>query len=220
MQADLKTAAAWPRPRALLLDAMGTLITLRQSVGHTYAAVAAEHGLTVEATAIDRVFGAIYRQAPPLAFPGLEGAELLAAERQWWGERISTALQQAGGVVAPPELQHALFERFADPALWMVYAEVPDCLARWQTLGIRLAVVSNFDQRLQGLLEGLGLTSWLEVVVVSSSAGAAKPSPLPFRQALHQLQLEPGQAWHVGDSPEDELGAAAAGVRCLRLDRS
>ncbi|PHX86678.1 MAG: haloacid dehalogenase, partial [Synechococcus sp. Baikal-G1] len=30
---------------------MGTLIGLRQSVGHTYAALAADHGLSVDAAA-------------------------------------------------------------------------------------------------------------------------------------------------------------------------
>ena len=40
-------AAPWSKPKGLLLDAMGTLITLRESVGTTYAAAAAEHGLAV-----------------------------------------------------------------------------------------------------------------------------------------------------------------------------
>ncbi|MFM1812682.1 MAG: hypothetical protein RLZZ336_1620, partial [Cyanobacteriota bacterium] len=44
------------RPRGLLLDAMGTLITLRQSVGSSYAALARDHGVAVEAAAIDAVF--------------------------------------------------------------------------------------------------------------------------------------------------------------------
>ena len=67
-------------PRGLLLEAMGTLIGLRPSVGSTYAALASRHGLTVEAAAIDRAFPRIYRQAPPLAFPGLSDQALEEAE--------------------------------------------------------------------------------------------------------------------------------------------
>jgi putative hydrolase of the HAD superfamily len=162
----------------------------------------------------------VLRQAPPLAFPGLNGEALLAAERRWWGERIETVLQAAGAPQAPLELQHQLFDHFADPSLWHVYADVPDRLAHWHHRGLRLAVVSNFDQRLHGLLEGLGLARWMELVVVSSQAGAAKPSPEPFRQALARLGLGPDQAWHVGDSPEDVEGARAAGLRCLLVRRS
>ncbi len=208
-------APPWPRPRGLLLDAMGTLIGLRTSVGATYAAVAAEHGIDAAPAAIDRAFPGVLRLAPPLAFPGLEGDRLLEAERRWWGERIDAVL----GTAAPTALHHALFDRFADPSLWRVYPDVPAVLRRWHGAGLRLAVVSNFDRRLQPLLEGLGLADLFDTVVVSSSAGAAKPSPRPFRIALESLALEASQVWHVGDSPEDGAGARAAGVRCLLVRR-
>ncbi|MCP9860472.1 MULTISPECIES: HAD-IA family hydrolase [unclassified Cyanobium] len=211
--------STWPRPRGLLLDAMGTLIGLRRSVGHTYAAMAAEHGLSVAADAIDQAFPGILRQAPALAFPGLDSDSLLQAERHWWGERIDAVLVAAGAAVAPAALHDALFDRFADPTLWHVYADVPTVLRRWHGAGLRLAVVSNFDRRLQPLLEGLGLADLFEAVVVSSSAGAAKPSPVPFQAALESLALTPSQVWHVGDSPEDGAGARAAGVRCLLVRR-
>ena len=163
------TAPAWPRPRALLLDAMGTLIQLRRPLGHTYAEAAAAHGIAVDPEAVGRAFAAVYASAPPLAFPGLEGEALREAEIGWWGERIEAVLQRTAGVPAPKELPRALFEAFADPALWRVYDDVPANLERWQAAGLRLAVVSNFDSRLEGLLSGLGLARWFDTVVVSSS---------------------------------------------------
>jgi putative hydrolase of the HAD superfamily len=80
-------------------------------------------------------------------------------------------------------------------------------------------VVSNFDRRLHGLLDGMKLRRWLDQVIVSSEVGAAKPSPLPFRRALEALDLQPHQVWHVGDQPEDAEGAARAGVRCVLIKR-
>jgi putative hydrolase of the HAD superfamily len=209
-------------PEALLLDAMGTLIGLRRSVGHTYAELAADFGLTLEPAAIDRVFPLIYRQAPPLAFPGLEGNALRQAELDWWGERIGASVAAASQTRAdelPPGLVETLFERFADAALWQVYPEVPACLERWRSRPLKLAVVSNFDSRLPPLLADLGLAAALDALVVSSQVGAAKPDPGLFQRALQILQLEAHQVWHVGDSPEDELGARAAGIRCLMVRR-
>jgi putative hydrolase of the HAD superfamily len=55
----MSKTSGWPRPRGLLLDAMGTLIGLRRSVGEGYSAVAGELGITLDARAIDRVFPAI-----------------------------------------------------------------------------------------------------------------------------------------------------------------
>ena len=211
----------WPRPRALLLDAMGTLIGLRASVGTTYAAVAAEHGLQLDAAALDQAFRAVYRAAPPLAFPGLAGPELEQAERAWWSQRIAEVLRNVGEPEGgPPELHQQLFDLYADPCLWRVYDEVPQALARWRAQGLRLVVVSNFDQRLERLLEAFDLLRWLDGVILSSRVGAAKPSPRPFQLALAQLGLAPQQAWHIGDSPEDEAGARAAGLPCLLVRRS
>lgn len=198
---------------------MGTLIGLRESVGTTYAAAAAGHGITVNAAAIDQAFPAVLRQAPPLAFPGLQQQELEQAERQWWGERIEAALLATAGAPAPAALREELYFRFADPALWHVLPGVGTALEHWAALGLRLAVVSNFDGRLHGLLSGLGLAVHLQAVIVSSAAGAAKPDPLPFQLALTALGLGAADVWHVGDSPEDAEGAAAAGVRCLRIQR-
>lgn len=215
------------RPDALLLDAMGTLIGLRQSVGSRYAALANDFGLAVDASAIDRVFPRVYQQAPPLAFQGLEGDALRHAEIRWWGARVEEALQAA---LPDPETQladglpeglaQALFEHFADPGLWRAYPEVPDCLRRWRGRGLRLAVVSNFDSRLPALLDGLGVAEHFQTVVVSSAAGAAKPDPAPYQLALEALGLPAEAVWHVGDSPEDEAGARAAGIRCLLVERA
>lgn len=212
-------AVSLPAPEGLLLDAMGTLIGLRRSVGTTYAAVAADHGLAVDPTAIDRIFPAILHQAPPLAFPGQSGADLLEAELRWWGDRIAAAMEAAGAPPPPEALRRDLFELFADADQWRIYDDVLEPLRRWHRSGLRLGIVSNFDQRLHRLLAGLGLEDLFTVVVVSSAAGAAKPSPLPFRLALEAMDLRPDQTWHIGDSPEDAAGAEAAQLPCLLIRR-
>lgn len=210
-------------PRGLLLDAMGTLIGLRTSVGSTYAALASRHGVEVGAAAIDQAFPSIYRQAPPLAFPGLSNQALEEAEIDWWTARVGEVLSAAGALAAgmspPPNLGRELYHRFAQADLWQVYADVPVHLEAWHRRGLQLAVVSNFDSRLPALLEGLGLARWLKAVVVSSSAGAAKPDPLPYQLALAQLGLTATQVWHVGDSLEDGAGAHAAGIRWVKVQR-
>ena len=209
-----------PVPKGLLLDAMGTLIGLREPVGRTYARLAEVHGLTLNAQQIDQGFRQAYRNAPPLAFPGLAGPELRAAELAWWTDRIRTSLAAAGAQMLPEPLGEDLFNHYADAAAWQIFDDVAGPLQRWHEQGLKLAVVSNFDSRLPGLLEQLGLSPWLSAVVVSSSAGAAKPDPVPFQIALQQLQLDASQVWHVGDSTEDLAGAAAAGLPCIQVRRS
>lgn len=209
----------WGKPSGLLLDAMGTLINLRQSVGTSYASVAQAHGLAVDAAAIDAAFPRIYRQAPPLAFGPLEPQALELAERRWWKERIVETFAAIGATAPDQPLCDALFDHFAHCDCWRVYSDVACQLEQWRAAGLRLAVVSNFDRRLHRLLEGLGLAPLLDAVVVSSEAGAAKPDPRPFELALTALELRADQAWHIGDSPEDLAGAKAAGLPCVLIDR-
>jgi putative hydrolase of the HAD superfamily len=198
---------------------MGTLIGLRQSVGTTYAELASRHGIHLEPASLDRAFRQAYRSAPPLAFPQLSGSALVEAERGWWCSVVSATLEQASAREVPPAIGHQLFDLYATPDPWKVYPEVAALLERWHRRGLRLAVVSNFDSRLAPLLEKLGLAPWLDAVIVSSRAGAAKPDPAPFRQALDELGLDAAAVWHVGDSPEDEAGAAAAGMACVLIRR-
>lgn len=209
------------RPKGFLLDAMGTLIGLRRSVGSTYAAFAAEHGVIVQAEAINAVFPRLFKAAPPLAFPGLEGEQLLAAEQSWWINLVASTLKACGHEAPlPAALGPALFEHFATAAPWQVYPDVVEHLQSWRAAGLKLAVVSNFDQRLHRVLEQLELAPLLDAVVVSSQVGAAKPDPLPFQRALQRLGIPAAEAWHIGDSPEDEAGARAAGVHCVLIERS
>ena len=208
------------RPSGLLLDAMGTLIGLRQSVGESYAAIAQDFGLEVAPEAINGVFAGLFRQAPELAFPALSGEELAQAEERWWTDLVAKVFQACGHDAPLPDgFGTTLFQHFAGAEPWLVYPDVAANLQRWKQRGLKLAVVSNFDQRLLALLDALELSPLLDAVVVSSVVGAAKPSPLPLQVALEQLGLNADQVWHIGDSPEDQASAAAAGLRCLLIKR-
>jgi putative hydrolase of the HAD superfamily len=88
-----------------------------------------------------------------------------------------------------------------------------ETLAGLRARGLELAVVSNWDVGLAEHLERIGAVHLLSAIVTSAEAGAAKPDPAVFRLALERLRVEPARALHVGDEPEDEEGATAAGMR-------
>ena len=62
-------------------------------------------------------------------------------------------------------------------------------------------------------LERTGLAPYLDGAVSSAVVGAAKPDPAVFTAALERRRCEPGEAFHVGDSPDGDVeGALAVGV--------
>jgi HAD superfamily hydrolase (TIGR01549 family) len=78
----------------------------------------------------------------------------------------------------------------------------------------RLGLLTNGPSDIQRLkLEGTGLASAFEAVVVSGEAGVGKPSPDAFRLVLEGLDIDPGEAVMVGDSWERDVeGAQAVGI--------
>ena len=178
------------------IDAFGTLVELRDPVG-SLARILPGH----EPAAIERAFRAEAAYYMAHSHAG-SLAELYADCAALFNETL-------GSELTPDAYVAALDGEYA------VLPGVPEALARLRSLGLELAVVGNWDLRLPEHLERLGLAPFFAAVVSSASAGAAKPDARPFLAALELVGVPPKRALHVGDSPADEDGARAAGMRFL-----
>lgn len=213
-------AGAGGRIEAVTLDAAGTLFTVAEPVGTTYARIAARHGIERASSALEATFRAALRAAPPLACPTGDSAALGACERAWWRRVVSETLD-AGDAPGFDACFDELFAYFAGPRAWRVYPDVRPALTTIRAAGIRTAVVSNFDRRLAAIVDGLGLAGLFDLIVPSSVAGAAKPAAAIFRLALGGLGVPAARALHAGDRlTEDVEGARAAGLRAVLVDRT
>lgn len=203
------------RPRALLLDAMGTLLELEPPVPRLRRLLAERLGLAVsEARAQEALAGeiAFYRAHH------LEGADAasLSDLRARCTEVLRAGLGPAGAGADPGELQAAMLGALR----FRAYPEVPDALAALRAAGLRLVVVSNWDCSLPTALEQAGLERAVDAVVSSAALGVAKPAAAIFEHALEVAGVPARQAWHVGDSlDEDVLGAQAAGATAVLVAR-
>jgi HAD superfamily hydrolase (TIGR01549 family) len=101
--------------------------------------------------------------------------------------------------------------------LWSERAEgAAEVLTTLRGRGYRIAVVSNADGRVRGLLESAGLSRLLEFVVDSAEVGVEKPDPRIFHAATERLGLEPYECAYVGDIYEiDVVGAERAGLSAI-----
>ena len=80
----------------------------------------------------------------------------------------------------------------------------------------RLGLLSNFTHAPAALeiIDGMGLTPFFDVVLVSGEMGYRKPHPLVFRRLIDQLGVEKNEALFVGDDLEADItGARRAGLR-------
>ena len=149
------------RFRAVLFDAAGTLIRLREPVGETYRRLAISHGVTLPASRIEEAFRRVLRQAPPMVWPG----RAASAGRGARAAVVATTVVRGSFRAADASARftdfegyfETLFEYFARPEAWDPAPGAMETLCALRARGSRTGVVSNFDHRLAGLLEGLGL---------------------------------------------------------------
>jgi putative hydrolase of the HAD superfamily len=207
--------------RAIFFDAAGTLIKPARRVGETYAVLAQKYGVEPSAAEITERFRLCFHSAPPLAFPGTPATRIEDLERAWWKELVRRVFEPWDGFQRFDDYFAELFAYFAQPDAWALYPEVAETLLVLERRGLVLSVISNFDSRLIGILQGLGAAHWFEHIFVSSRVGYAKPDRQIFHTALERHSLEAGDALHVGDSEEkDLLGANRAGLKGVLVERN
>lgn len=150
----------------------------------------------------------------------------LTGELDFFEQRRARArgfVEPHGQVLADPDAD-AWFEAYLRhyEANWQLHGDAAACLDRMDARGIRLGIITNGDISFQGAkLAGLGITDRFEHVIASGSVGVAKPDPRIFELACEAFGVAPERAIYVGDRLHtDAIGAAAAGLRGVWLERS
>lgn len=201
-------------PKAIFFDAAGTLFTVNGSVGGIYARLAREYEKDVSISDLEAGFRRCFADAPPMAFPGASPEQISSLEKQWWRDIVHDVFAPLGPFPRFADYFAALFAYFARAEAWQLYPETFATLAALADRGFPLGVISNFDSRLFGLLDGLGLTRFFDPIVISTYVGAAKPEKAIFTQALARHGFRPEDTLHVGDSLQADI-AGARGVSMI-----
>ena len=191
---------------AVTVDAYGTLLTLVDPLPALQAALATR-GSDRSRAEVKAAFLAEVAHYKPRSLRGGDAASLAALRL----ECVEVFLATAGALdsIEPAGFVDAFVAALVFEALPGAVASLEDLHRR----GIALAMVSNWDCALPEHVERLGLCHLFRTVVASAVAGFEKPDPRIFRVALERLGVEPARALHIGDEPNDEAGAAAAGMR-------
>ena len=118
------------------------------------------------------------------------------------------------------ELAASVYDAFGDPGRWRAYDDVAPAFRRLREAGIKVGIISNWDTRLEGVFDGLGLSGLVDTIVSSAVVGLHKPDPRIFELACARLQMSPERCAHVGDHHyADVLGARMAGMLPILIDR-
>jgi putative hydrolase of the HAD superfamily len=193
--------------QAVLVDVLGTLVYLEPPVPRLRALLS-DQGIEVDEETATAGTGA---EIGYYLANHMEGAEHESLERL--RDRCAQVMSEAMGVgVSKATMMEALrFSAFPDAA---------PALRAGRARGLRVVAASNWDCSLPEWLERAGLLQLLDGAASSAVAGAGKPDPAVFRQALGLAGVGPEEAVHVGDSIEGDIeGARSAGIEPVFIDR-
>jgi putative hydrolase of the HAD superfamily len=208
-------------PQVIFLDAVGTIFGVKGSVGEIYCAFAQKFGVDCTPPIVNQAFYQQFKAAAPGVYTGLSTIELPRQEYAWWKEinyQTFKSIDKIQDFTDFDAFFDKLYYYFATAAAWEIYPDTLPALQQWQSQGINLEIISNFDTRLYAVLTALDLAPYFSQVTISTIVGSAKPEPAIFQAALADRAAK--RAWHIGDSElEDYQGATAAGLQAFLLER-
>jgi putative hydrolase of the HAD superfamily len=207
-----------PTPhRALLLDALGTLVALEPPAPRLRSELAERFGIAVSDEQARAAIAAEIAYYRAHLDDGTDSVSLRAL-RERCAEVVRGALPPSAALsgVTTPELTDTLLAAIRFSA----FDDARPAIDRARARGVTVVVASNWDVGLHEVLGRLGLAAVLDGIVTSAEAGARKPAGAVFERALALAAARPEEAIHVGDSlEEDVIGARRAGIEPVLLSR-
>jgi putative hydrolase of the HAD superfamily len=204
--------------RALLIDAMGTLVRLEPPAPALRRELSRRFGAKVSLAQAERAVAAEIGYYRAHMEDGRDAVSVQALRH-----RCAEALREA--LPASARLRRvdsaSVTEVLLASLRFSAFDDARGALEAARNRNERVIVVSNWDASLSEVLERMGLAPLLDGVVTSAAAGARKPQPAIFERALELAGVGAERAVHVGDSLEEDVGGArAAGIAAVWLNRA
>ncbi len=199
-----------PLPRAVLFDLDDTLVVFDPVCGPAWREICRRHaaraGLSAEELhrEIQQVSRAFWSD------PERHRAGRLALE-ETRAALVAEALRRRG--IADPELAGTIASEYStlQESRIAPFPDALDTLAALREAGVRMALVTNGNARLQRRkIERFGLERYMAAFLVEGELGFGKPDRRVFERALQALGVAPEETWCVGDNLEWDVGGAQA----------
>jgi putative hydrolase of the HAD superfamily len=203
--------------RAILFDAVGTLIYAEPPVAAAYAEVGRRFGIALDEGTIRERFRRALLAEDEIDRTVHRFKTTLAREQERWRRIVAAVFK---GVSDTSPIFDSLWQHFAFALSWRVYGDVTPCLAQFIGRSVSLGIATNFDDRLQAIVNELEPLGRCEHVFVSSRIGWRKPAVEFFRSIERALGLPAAEILLVGDDWENDVAAGRdAGWQTVFVNR-
>jgi putative hydrolase of the HAD superfamily len=205
--------------RAVFFDAGETLVHPHPSFPELLTLTLREEGLEVDPALILEKLHVVSDRFARSAREGELWSTSPERSKRFWGSVYGGLLAEMG-LVYGDGLAARLYSTFTDLSNYRLFPDVERTMDRLAAAGLRLGVISNFEEWLERLLESLDATRFFEVRIISGVEGMEKPDPRIFHLALDRMGVSPEESVYVGDNPMFDIEPAVeVGMFAILLDR-
>jgi putative hydrolase of the HAD superfamily len=200
--------------RAVVFDAVGTLLHPDPPAAVVYAEAGRRMGSRYSAADIVDRFADAFGREDDVDVKAKWRTSDARELRRW----VNIVARVVDDVSDPVRCFEQLYQHFAEPGSWRCEADAAWVTGQLSGRGLRLALASNYDQRLRSVVAGFPELAPLELVI-SSEVGWRKPAPQFFEAMCQAVKASPDKVLYVGDDvTNDYEGARAAGVHAVLFD--
>lgn len=213
------------RPRLITFDVTGTLLMTK--LEEHYVEVGSQHGLSVDPRRLARSFKNNLHKLS--AEHPVFGKHTGMGWENWWRQIVHNVFRDQHNFVADATLDKvatSLIKCYGTNMCWSKYPGTIELLEYLHKKGLILGVISNFDERLEAILEDTKIRYYFSFVLTSYDFGVEKPDTSIFDEALrltkerHSIDIAPQEAIHIGDSiSHDYIGAKNANWNAILIKR-
>jgi len=197
--------------RAVTFDVYAALFDTVEGLRRVLAAYTLRRGIAADPAALARTWRAKHAEY-------LLVATALDREPARNRPAILAALHYTLRPWPPPPAPHEVDELLGAWEALPPWPETVDVLRAVRALPLRLGALSNGDaDMLRALLQTLPMPF---DVIVSTEGGRFKPHPSVYARALSAMGVAAEELLHVAGSATDAMGATAAGIRTVWVNRA
>ncbi len=204
----------WKQIKVVFFSAEGTIFHVTPSRQHIYAKIYQRFGFDVSSERLHDSFCKAWEEHLKRRGKTWLKPELCIEE---WRRIFSDTISIPRKLLDFEEIYRDVYEVFPKRSSYELSPGVKEVFSFLKASGRKVAIISNWDEHLFGLLKEFGLFEAFDEVFVGCEVGITKPNVKIFKFACKRLGVEPKQALMVGDQiEEDIIGARRAGLWALR----
>lgn len=208
------------KPKLLTFDVTGTLLNFRLTVGQQYAKVADSFGVNVKPELLTKKFKSTFKKMA-VDHPNFGQVTGIGWE-EWWKQLVLVTFRESlsSSEFDPYKVERIssrLIDVYTTPECWELANSALELLGYLKNKNLPIGVISNYDPRIETILESVNIRHYFKFVVASYDAKCQKPDLSIFKLVEEMNQsLKSCDILHIGDSPElDYLAAVNAGWNAM-----